>query len=126
MKTLTTVKVPTQEEFLRSTNKRARVRVFNEQDYRLFVSHVRDAEKAAALGAPYYWEANTGSVSNSYKYCAETARMGVYTTLPLKGEESGCVCMVFDRVRTSVNVKCIYYGGERSYFKWFNSREGWF
>jgi hypothetical protein len=123
------IPIPTLEQFLAATNRRARRRLFDPSHYDLFIEHVRSAGDAAAANEPWYWECNGGFVGRSYKYSADTARCGVYT-LPAIRFRLGVVVTVFDRARASVNVPCIYRGGERSYLKDFRERrrkeEWWF
>ena len=127
-RTIPTQALPSLEYFLREVNGRGHVRLLNEKHYKIFREHVAAAEAAAKACLPYYWEDNAGTVSRSYKYAADTARCGVYACPPATPEdEHGYVLMVYDRVRCSVNVPCIYRGGERSYLKWFRSKGGyWF
>lgn len=118
--------IPDQDKFLAATNGRSRVRVFCKADHSLFVENVLAAVDSAMTGNPYYWEINAGCVGKSYKYAASTARCGVYTLPPVGQATEGAVCVVYDRVRASVSVKCIHHGGERSYLKWFrDSKKGW-
>lgn len=127
-RTYVTESVPPLEFFLMETNRTARVRLFDASDYERFMEHVAEAQAAAKHCLPYYWENNGGTVSKSYKYCADTARCGVYACpSALSGDEHGYIMVVYDRVRCSTRVPCIYRGGERSYIKWFNSKKGyWF
>lgn len=122
------IPIPTLEQFLAATNRRARRRLFDPSHYDLFIEHVRSAGDAAAANEPWYWECNGGFVGRSYKYHADTARCGVYTLPAMECQVAGIVVPVFDRVRASVRVPCIYHGGERSYLKSFRYRrrkEAW-
>jgi hypothetical protein len=123
-----TLELPSQEYFLRETNGRGHVRLFTASHYKSFREHAKAAQFAAKACLPYYWEDNAGCVGRSYKYAADTARCGVYACPPAtSADKEGYVMMVYDRVRCSVNVPCIYRGGERSYRKWFRSKGGyWF
>lgn len=127
-RTVATQELPSLDYFLREVNGRGRVRLLHERHYRVFREHVKAAADAAANCQPYYWEDNAGTVGSSYKYAADTARCGVYACPPATpADTQGYVVMVYDRVRCSVNVPCIYRGGKRSYLKWFNSKGGyWF
>ena len=98
------------DEFLKTTNERARTRLFDESDYKRFKNAVRCAKRAAKQLKPYYKHDNAGGVANSYKYVTSTAQWGVWTTA--KGE----VKTIVRRVPVSGRaVKNPYYGGEQAY-----------
>ncbi len=118
--------LPTLEQFLAATNGKARVRVFDADDYECFVEKAKYAQWMASTGSDYYWECNMGGVGKSYKYSATTARMGVYVMPPCGHVDTEYrVALTFDRVKAyGSSVKCVFPNGERSYRKWFRERTG--
>lgn len=114
MKTATTKRIPTLEQFLIACNKKSRTRVFDESYYADFKRGVSKARRAAMNGKPCYEEDNAGSVANAYKYRADTARWAVWS-LP-NGE------IVFSISRTICSggsVKRAYYNGDAAYARDF-------
>lgn len=101
-----------QDEFFSRVNGHARTRLFNNSHYNSYLAAYREAERALAVGEPFYWQINAGGVAKSYGSITTTARCGIYV---MNG-----IHEIVDRATISgPHVGCIFHGGSRSYFKRF-------